>query len=260
MLNIIRFQCLEDLLRRRAPESIAQAESLKLAVVDPASADAECCWSVIWNKPLFSATRTELGERNVGRLAPLLNGAWADIGIPDGRYHISLLCRRRSFKPEDYLVRGALAQNIRNNFNIAVHRMFAVQGGAVALRCWAAANPATPCAALTTVRLPALVPQLQATLGPFWGPITVMHLLTDLGLSCKPDRHLFRSVQALWIDSKPPPGMPPTLDNLMRINAAVEALAVSLYGASSPARLRYLDKVLMEISRMSLLEAPECAA
>ena len=67
-------------------------------------------------------------------------------------------------------------------------------------------------------------------------------------------------MQALWIDSKPPPGMPPTLDNLMRINAAVEALAVSLYGASSPARLRYLDKVLMEISRMSLLEAPECAA
>ena len=70
-----RFLELERLLQEAAPDQISEARSLAEAVVDPARADADQCWAIIWNKPLFANMRVETATRQFRSLQPLMENA-----------------------------------------------------------------------------------------------------------------------------------------------------------------------------------------
>jgi hypothetical protein len=110
----------------------------------------------------------------------------------------------------------------------------------------------TPYANLVHVDIGEIVPVVQKEMGFGWGCVTVLHFLTDLGLACKPDLHLVRSARHLGIwNGSENPSCPEFIEIVRRVRSLVEQLDGSL----SPARLRYVDKILMEIDKCGLIGA-----
>jgi hypothetical protein len=143
---------------------------------------------------------------------------------------------------------------VRQKTGIAMHRPFAIQGAAGALRT-RATEITPPYADLVNAGPNVMVPTVQREMGPGWGHITVLHFLTDLGLACKPDLHLVRTVRHLGLSLDLKDQKVPTLADAITINRRVRLLVETLYGSVSPARLRYIDKTLMDISMLGLIKA-----
>lgn len=250
-----QFRLLEKTLADRFPQAKIEAEALAEIVVDPRTADADRIWPSIWNKPLFANTKVAIGENMVRRLEPFMKNAWRTWG--GGEPEAFLIQKigkgisTRSFEP-----RTAQAQDVRARTGIAMHRLFAIQGAAKALRSRASRNDA-PYAALINVDPGTTVPMLQTEMGSGWGHITVLHFLTDLGLACKPDLHLMNTVRHLGMGGDLPSGKVPNLVQAIAVNRSVRVLLEKLDGATSPGRLRYMDKILMEISRCGLISAAQ---
>ena len=80
------------------------------------------------------------------------------------------------------------------------------------------------------------------------GEITVLHALTDMGLAVKPDLHLTNTMRHFGLNPRDP----------LEINAHVGDLLCALRRsgrANIPKKIRYVDKVLMEISRQGIIDA-----
>ena len=176
--------------------------------------------------------------------------AWGDIDRP----YLTLegaANRNDNFTFTDWA--PAALQELR----IARKRLFPVQGAAQAL---AARTVRTdkPFADLEGVDSRALIVGCKNEFGDRWGHITVMHFLTDLGLSCKPDRWLVRTTRFLGLVG---PDVREDVDNpnlreAIAIDHAVKQLIVRLDGTLTPRRLRYVDKILMEAGKQGVIERP----
>lgn len=238
----------------RNQSALAEADQLRDTVLDPHTADIESCWEVMWSKPLYANTYVHIGERKRAAIAPQMSGSWRFIGDDDERFLISHIGGRNA--TENFSIQGVLANAMHATHKIAAHRLFAIQGAASFLRTLAAqAGEQAPFAFFADERLSKLVPDLRHQLGRGWGPISVLHMLTDLGLAVKPDLHLVRTVRRLGLLTGLGEVKVPNEETAVRINEAVAKLAFEYGGSSSrAANLRYMDKLLMEVSRQGLLD------
>lgn len=230
----------------RSTPALAEAERLRDTVLNPATASVEEVWRALWDKPLYAYTRVEVAERGIAALEPWMPGAWEHIGRDPA---VLLISHERRSGKDIYNGEGRLLAHARANPLIGLHRLYRIQSGAAVLRDWVRRHGDTPARHLSGMALRILVPQLKSELGRGWGHITVLHLLTDLGLAVKPDLHLARAVRELGL-CDPKVGRVPSLSQAIRINEAVAALAGAF--GESPQALRYTDKVLMEASRQRL--------
>ena len=247
----IRFKALEAKLVALYPNAIREAEALAAQVVDPSVADADAVWQRVWDKPLFANTKVAIGVAATAKLKPYMQGAWRTWGVQSGEFVIEKVGKGTSV--ESFRLVGELAVEIRQNTGIALHRLYAIQGAAAAMRARAATKTA-PYGDLVQAEIGGSVRAVQAEMGPGWGHITVLHFLTDLGVACKPDLHLVRAVRHLGMSIDLRNDQVPRFADAVTINQRVRALANAVYGAVEPMRLRYLDKVLMELSRLSVFE------
>ena len=91
------------------------------------------------------------------------------------------------------------------------------------------------------------------------GRTTVMHALTDVGLSVKPDTNLARTVRTIELVSGLRERELPALKQAVEINRGVFELLGGIRSARRPDITdipnfpRYIDKMLMEISLRGLL-------
>lgn len=243
-------------LDRAHPQARRHADALADAVIDPREADAERIWSVLWDKPLYANTRVATADRWVAALRDNMTGAWRRWGADASLFRIERVgpgIRRDAFRVE-----GAEARDLVSRRRVALHRLRRIQGAAGALRARAAVSP-RPFADLAAADLDEIVPRLAAEFGEGWGPITILHALTDMGLAVKPDLHLVRAVVALGLCAPPANGRMPSLAEALAINRVIRTLLLRLDGAFTPAGLRRLDKILMELSMRGALpdaEAP----
>jgi len=247
-----RFRKLENELAKKSPNSMIEAEDLARRITDPQTAHADEIWRRTWTKPLYANTRVSIGTKWVQQLEPYMKGSWRHWGMDNKTVLIKKTGKgiaRSSFELNE------AAADIQRITRIAVHRLYAIQGAARALRARAAENE-TPYADLIDVDYGEMVPAIQQEMGTGWGNITVLHFLTDLGLACKPDRHLARTVQHLWPSLNLGEREVPSLSEAIQINQRVRWLVEELDGSFSPARLRYIDKILMEISKQGLIPNP----
>lgn len=247
-----RFLALRDDLASRHPASIAEAVTLAGSVVNPASADAEQVWRVLWDKPLYANTRVSVANTWVKSLEPAMIGAWKVWGATPEVFQIQQIAP--GTQRENFRVEGSVAHAVVAQSKIALHRLFRIQGAATALRARAKVA-AQPFKDLQGKPVSQIVPMLQAEFGPGWGPITVLHALADMGLAVKPDLHLVKTMRALGLMPGFSSGKVPALRETMQINEAVVNLMRDIEQDPTPQGLRYIDKVLMEISRSGLLES-----
>lgn len=239
----------EDLLRSKT--ILQEAERLAEAVVDPFNASADESWELIWNKPLFANTKVAYGERALDKLSPFMDGAWRDWGHQAGPFVI--YHNGGSNKRSNFNVAGSNASEI-DSLKIARHRLLAIQGGANFLRRLVEINPDHPMRPFAELDRGKMIERIQSDAGRGWGHVTALHLLTDFGLAVKPDLHVVRAVKAIGLLTDLAERSVPSLKDALRINDAVDELGKQIYGASyGPRNRRYLDKVLMELSRQELL-------
>lgn len=241
------FRKYEAILSDRYPAKIAEAKLLADKIVDPNGSDANSVWSVLWDKPLFANTRVSVAERWCAQLNPHMAGAWKLWGQAD---HFMITKTGRGIQRSSFAVTGQAGEAITRS-GIALHRLYAIQGAARATRQRAASSD-KPFEDLPNLELHAAVELLREEFGSGWGPITILHFLTDLGLAVKPDLHLMRTMQH-FSGPLTRNGTGPSFSEAIAVNRAVRVLGNELGLEASPTSIRYLDKVLMEISRQGLI-------
>ena len=207
-----------------------------------------------------------------------MGDAWGILGKDSSVFRIEKVgngIARKSFRLE-----GALAEKIGEHTNprIALHRLYYIQQAARVLRHRGRRSD-YPFADLIDGAEEKIEETVSKLMGEFeagWGHVTVLHALTDMGLAVKPDIHLVRTMRHLGFCSTVPVDRQPTKRQACRIVVDVGRLQRELesekslgadwwgepYGkddenqSSAMARrqrLRWLDKILMEISRCKLL-------
>ena len=256
MATVSLFRKLEEGLAARHPSMILEAENLAATVTDPERANPDECWSLIWDKPLYANARVTNVAAKTRLLLPLLSEAWSKIGQSRSDFLVERTGKGSSVS--SFVVSGQLATKLRLDFRIAPHRLFGIQGGALALNQRVKKVDANfPYANLITMMPKTRIELIIKEMGPFWGHITSLHFLTDLGLACKPDIHLVRSAHYLGLIADNKIRGVPSLSASIEINEKVADLSRQLYGTNAPKNIRYLDKVLMEISRQGIIKISE---
>lgn len=248
--SVVRhFHELEQQLATRFPEAIVEAKQLAADIADPITSDADAIWSKFWDKPLYSNTRVEIGSGMRQRLAPFMHQAWDKWG--DGR-DVAIAKVGPGICKSSFVAVTPAARDVRAQTGIAMHRLYAIQFACAAMRKRVAASD-RPYASLASIQIEPMLRGVLGELGTGWGHITAMHFLTDLGLVCKPDMHLVRTVRHLGLTLDIKDRKVPNLKDSVTINERVRELLGMIDGEIRPARLRYLDKVLMDISSYGVI-------
>lgn len=138
---------------------------------------------------------------------------------------------------------------MRTATRASVHRLFAVQNAATLLRGMAARSD-KPVAGFWDEPLDSLVPDLMSRIGWGWGATTVLHMLADFGVACKPDLHVMRSLRQLGIWCSNSDQV--TTAEALAVNRAIRKMVLRT-GEMTPARMRRLDIELMAISRHGVI-------
>lgn len=240
-----RFLDLRQLLPQNALTEID--EVLDQLPIDPRSATAAQAWRAMWDKPLYANTKVAMGRRWVAELEPFMDNAWETWGVDPEQFVITRIGRGRD--AGSFRVEGAQAKEVREATGTSVHRLYTIQNAAGLLRGLAAQSD-TPVMKFWTEPLDTLVPDQQRKLGWGWGPITVLHMLTDFGIACKPDIWVTRSLRQLGIWSSP--GDQPKLHEALAINHAIRKMVLKT-GDLTPKRLRRIDIELMALSRYGVI-------
>lgn len=236
-------------LRQRLPQIAVDEIDAVLAhlPVDPRTATVEQAWRVMWDKPLFANTKVATGWRWINELMPLMDNAWAVWGADPEQFMITRIGRGRD--ADSFHVEGAQVKEVRAASGTSVHRLYAIQNSAKLLRGLAAQSE-TPVMQFWTEPLDTLVPDLRRKLGWGWGPITVMHMLTDFGVAGKPDLHVMRSLRQFGIWSSP--SDQPSEAEAKAVNYVIRQMVLKT-GELTPARLRRIDIELMALSRYGVI-------
>ena len=187
------------------------------------------------------------GQRWVHELMPLMENAWKIWGADPEQFQVTRTGRGRD--AGSFNVVGVQAEKVRASTGTSVHRLFAIQNAAKLLRSLSAQSD-TPVVRFWTEPLDSLVPDLVHRLGWGWGAITVLHMLTDFGVTCKPDLHVMRSLRHLgiWSSSRDQP----TTSEALAVNHVIREMVIQT-GELTPARLRRVDIELMSISRHGVI-------
>jgi hypothetical protein len=258
--DVAQFRAWEAALAK-TPE-LQAARNLSDVMCDPLTANAEACWYQIWTKPLYANTKVVIGETYQAKLAPFMEDAWRYIGLDSSRYVVSR--EGKGVNAEAFSKAGSVLEEIGAISGIAARRLLAIQGGANLLRTLVRedgeAAPFTPYAVAgigeISKKLPDTLKTMQDLLGFGWGHITVMHMLTDFGLSVKPDLQLVRTARYLDLIDGLPDVAVPNKKQALAIVAMAVSFVQAIYGPDATAQdLRYFDKVLMEASRQKLIPA-----
>ena len=239
-----RFLELHDQLAEQHPKSINEARHLARKTVDPASASETKIWRILWDKPLFANARVKTAERWVDSIEAEMDDSWEIWGKDPNVFNIDYSGSGNS--RDCFKFQGGAALDFESRHTIPRHRLYAIQGAAKALRS-RSRQGRPPFADLPGESLSKIVRDLGDEFGWGWGDITVLHALTDMGLAVKPDLHLTNTMRHLDLDSRDP----------LEINEHVGKLLDALEESGRtdiPNEVRYVDKVLMEISRQGIIE------
>lgn len=263
-----------DELRQHAPDS--WNEVVRLCKQLPEQIDVAAVWTYGKDKPCWSNIRESVGNRIANDLN-LSQDFESHTTIASSAWEITMRETGRSWKSNsNFDVRGDSAnvyvsQLVRGGFASYKWRLYAIRQFAQSL---SRDDGCLPMVRALISRLDCgkrlegegIYPwskQFAQLAGRGWGATTVNHMLTDLGLSVKPDLHLRRSAVRMGLLG---PDVPRDLtDDEIKKRArefdpkAVSALvhlAKSVLPTATPeyqgSVLREMDKVLMEWSKKNL--------
>lgn len=266
-----RYNMIRDELKSKFPEQWEVVVALCKAL--PERIDANAVWRFGRDKPCYSNIRVPIGERvaqDIGRSKDfdhwqkIASEDWAITMLESGRRWK----RNSNFKIEGYAAKNFVSILERGGLSSYLWRLYCIRELALALK----RGRIEPCVQtlvkyvetygeLPTDQVKQWTRQFGRLAGLGWGHTTAYHMLTDLGVSVKPDIHLTKSVVRMGLLA---PALPSDTreDKLRDTNvqhlAAKRAMELSkwitptAYIANPRSAMREVDKVLMEWSRHGL--------
>lgn len=224
------------------PHVQADIDETVAKIVPPTSPDPEAFWRIMWDKPIYANNRIDSANRKIDMVASVMPGQWRSMGVPSGKCVVTRIGKGAG--ATSFQFSGALAEALRERYRIAPHRLFAIQSAAQVLRNRVVRGRNGPFADLQDLSIHKIVGQLRSEgLQAFWGPVTMLHFLTDMGVACKPDLHLVNSVHKLNGPARP--RSVPSEREALAINQFVRKLTEKAYGEISPSLLRRVDLILL---------------
>ena len=252
-ISLERFVALHERLEEWTP--INEARCLEAMTVDPATACVKKIWGILWDKPLFTDRSDRIAKKWKDSLESAtsgtradIDGAWRTWGNPEV-FNVVRIKEGNGRSDECFKLEGEAASWIvtRGLDLPPLCRLYSIQGAAKYLRSLDDCSSGPPFRDLSKCSLSEIVPLLKEKLGWGWGEATVLHALTDMGLAVKPDRQLRRSMRELGLEC----------EDSFEINRAARKMVYEINSRDllgAPVTLRYLDKVLMEISRLGIIQ------
>ncbi len=190
------FLQLRDQLDSKFPDAKLEADSLSKNVQDVATATAEQIWARLWDKPIYAFRSIDVAKRWVNAISDDMLDAWKRMGDHDGYFAISFvggIGKGGWIKSDSYKIAGEGAMLLRE-YRIPAKVIFAIIGAGRALNR-RAISADCPFHDLSGNSVSENISILKQEFGTGWGHISVCHFLTDLGLACKPDIHLARTMR-----------------------------------------------------------------
>lgn len=177
------FQNMEKEFIQKHPDSHKSSEKLIGRMVDPRTADADSIWRILWEKPLYSNTKVGTGSSWEKRLEPYMQKfSWKQWGV-SGKDGILIEKIGKGLAHKSYALRTPLANEIRNETNIALYRLFAIQGAAKSLQKRSQLNKKAPYSDLNaTSDLNEMLRSLKDEFGTGWGILLFAIFLPTWGL------------------------------------------------------------------------------
>lgn len=268
--SVERYNLIRDEVRQ-GPEAIWQ-EIIALCAAVPSRIQPEHVWQFGRDKPCWSNITVELGKRISDDLAKSDAFNCHSI-IASDEWRITMLEKGPRWKAaENFNASGrAISEFFRNlqpgGLKSYKWKMYAIRNLALALQ-----NDEIVRSMVADLSLNGRIPseklkgwtkEFSTRIGRGWGPVTVYHMLTDLGLTPKPDLHLRRSAIRMGLLS---PAVPSSIaedlitfkydhEVVLAVIKLSEQITPAAYPQSPRSALREVDKVLMEWSRQGLVRA-----
>lgn len=268
---IERYNLLREEVQARSQTQWMEAVELCRAV--PTEIDVAVVWKHGRDKPCWSNIKVEIGRRIASDLTRSQDFESHEL-IASDAWDIKMHERSWRWKSNsNFEVRGASARRFleglqRGGLASFLWRLYAIRQLALSLCREDGTLGMVNALAAAGYRLPASdvhpwAKKFSKLAGMGWGATTADHMLTDLGLSVKPDIHLRRSAVRMGLFAPDVPSdltdeeieqIATVLDPRI-VRAIVDLSAHVPPTAYSTARsaLREMDKVLMEWSRQNLL-------
>ncbi len=252
-----RLNELEAQLAANAPEALEKARKLSSEILDPRFADRDEIWTRVWDKPLYANAQSGTGEMWGEKLKPYMDEALLTWGKEGGDFCIEREGGHHICANDSYKNNNGLPKKVREDTGIAWYRLYYIQNAACGMRSFPEHRPF---AQFADKPLSKTVRTLRRTLGVGWGQVTTMHLLTDLGMAVKPDRHLVRTCKELGLidDFDVPSSGELKVAQTDTLNDRVKEICRTKYGEYTSQNLRYVDKLLMEISSQTANSQTSC--
>ncbi len=237
-----------------------EADSLGDSVQDVSTATAEQAWALLWDKPIYAFRSAIAARRWVNAISGDMLGAWKRMGDLRGDFEISFVGgvgKGGWARNEAYAINGKGAIHLSDDHRIPAKTIFAIVGAGRALNRRATSSDC-PFSDLTRNSVAENIAILKREFGPGWGHVSVCHFLTDLGLACKPDIHLVRTMKVLGLFDGTTDQV--TQSQALKVVAQCYELCKSVYGNTKGRSLRRLDKQLMDISARGIVQNPFAAS
>lgn len=261
------YQIARDELKVRCPKIWTETSELCLSV--PEKIQVSNVWQRGKDKPCWSNIQVAVGKRISSDLL-LSEDFNSHTTIASDEWEIVMRERGRRWKAnENFELRGRIVKAFIHSLTPGglksfLWKMYAIRNLAVALESdtdvRSMVSELAGIGHLPAEDLTQWTDSFSRHVGMGWGPVTVYHLLTDLGVAVKPDLHLVRSAVRMGLLS---PQVPSDVDqegidmvSEHSVVVAVIELSKSIKATACPSKpntsLREVDKVLMEWSRQGL--------
>jgi len=269
---IQRYEMVRDELKAKSPEQWSKV--IALCALLPSQIDVEAIWRFGRDKPCFSNITVSSGQRIAKDIALSQDfDSWQQIAGSD--WTVTMKSGGQRWKSNDnFDVSGKAISNYvstleRGGFKSYLWRLYAIRELALALNRGILSSSISELAShlnsggvLPLDQHERWTTEFGYLAGRGWGYTTAYHMLTDLGVSVKPDIHLTRSVVRMGLLA---PSYPINL-SIDKISGAQELQHLAAKSAielsqlitptACPANprtaMREVDKVLMEWSRQEL--------
>lgn len=267
--SVERYNLIRDEVRQ-GPEGAWQ-EIIDLCAAVPSRIQPEHVWQFGRDKPCWSNITVELGKRisdDLGRSDAFRSHSI----IASDDWRITMLEKGPRWKAgENFNTSGrAISEFFRNlptgGLKSYKWKMFAIRNLALALQNDEVVRSMVADLSLNgriaPEKLKGWTKEFAARVGRGWGTVTVYHMLTDLGLTPKPDLHLRRSAIRMGLLSGVPSDIPEDQiatkfdhDVVLAVIRLSEQITPTAYPQVPRTALREVDKVLMEWSRQGMVRA-----
>ena len=195
-----RYTLIRDEVRSRFPEIWGGV--IKLCAAVPAQIEGKHVWQFGRDKPCWSNIKVEIGKRIAADISRSTDFNSFEI-IASSSWEIAMTHPGHQWRANNnFELRGQAAKDFikqmpRGGLSSYLWKLYAIRNLAVALAYdqvvqQMVKNLATQ-GHIPVAKLKNWTKQFANLVGMGWGVVTVYHMLTDLGLTPKPDLHLRRS-------------------------------------------------------------------